>query len=238
MNPQTPDAVPQKPTRAAVSAAVAEAGWRLVLGSLHTCVRYGSWADAARLAAAVAELGQAEPETVRRLRFDLRADRALLQLEGARAPQAGPAEIALAGRISAAVAALGLVTGPPAAGEPRSLQGIEFAIDALDIAVIRPFWKAALAYADEPGLTGAAAPLVDPLGQGPALWFQQLDAPRPQRNRIHLDVSVPPEEAGPRRAAILAAGGTLVYDGQAPAFWVFADAEGNEVCITTWQGRD
>ncbi len=24
----------------------------------------------------------------------------------------------------------------------------------------------------------------------------------------------------------------------APAFWVLADAEGNEACIATWQGRD
>ena len=35
----------------------------------------------------------------------------------------------------------------------------------------------------------------DPLGQGPAIWFQRMDAPRPQRNRIHLDVSVPDDEA-------------------------------------------
>jgi 4a-hydroxytetrahydrobiopterin dehydratase len=25
---------------------------------------------------------------------------------------------------------------------------------------------------------------------------------------------------------------------RAPAFWVLADPEGNEACITTWQGRD
>jgi 4a-hydroxytetrahydrobiopterin dehydratase len=27
-------------------------------------------------------------------------------------------------------------------------------------------------------------------------------------------------------------------DNQAPAFWVLADVEGNEACVTTWQGRD
>jgi len=36
----------------------------------------------------------------------------------------------------------------------------------------------------------------------------------------------------------LAAGGRLVSDAAAPAFWVLADAEGNEACICTWQGRD
>jgi 4a-hydroxytetrahydrobiopterin dehydratase len=25
---------------------------------------------------------------------------------------------------------------------------------------------------------------------------------------------------------------------QAPAFWLLADPEGNEACVTTWQGRD
>jgi 4a-hydroxytetrahydrobiopterin dehydratase len=65
-----------------------------------------------------------------------------------------------------------------------------------------------------------------------------MDAPRPQRNRIHLDVDVPHDAAAERIAAALAAGGTLLSDSAAPAFYVLADAEGNEVCICTWQGRD
>ena len=69
------------------------------------------------------------------------------------------------------------------------------------------------------------------------MWFQQMDAPRPQRNRIHLDVTVPHDAAQQRVAAALAAGGRLVRDTAAPAFWVLADAEGNEVCVCTWQGR-
>ena len=39
-------------------------------------------------------------------------------------------------------------------------------------------------------------------------------------------------------AAAIAAGGTMLSDAEAPAFWVFADVEGNEACVTTWQGRD
>ena len=27
-------------------------------------------------------------------------------------------------------------------------------------------------------------------------------------------------------------------EASAPAFWALAEAEGNEACITTWQGRD
>lgn len=65
-----------------------------------------------------------------------------------------------------------------------------------------------------------------------------MDVPRVQRNRIHFDVAVPHDEAPSRVGAALAAGGTMVSDRSAPAFWVRADAEGNEVCVCTWQGRD
>jgi 4a-hydroxytetrahydrobiopterin dehydratase len=108
----------------------------------------------------------------------------------------------------------------------------------MDAGAIRPFWKAVLGYADEPGNSGPASALEDPLGEGPAIWSQQMDEPRPQRNRIHLDISVPHDEAEARIRAALAAGGRVTYDAEVPAFWVLADAEGNEACITTWQGRD
>jgi 4a-hydroxytetrahydrobiopterin dehydratase len=65
-----------------------------------------------------------------------------------------------------------------------------------------------------------------------------MDAPRTQRNRIHFDITVPHDEAEARIAAALAAGGTMVSDSAARAFWVLADAEGNEICICTWQDRD
>jgi len=121
---------------------------------------------------------------------------------------------------------------------PRSVQIIEIAVDAIDIPAVRPFWKAVFGYADEGDRGGPTDPLVDPWGQGPSIWFQQMDAPRPQRNRIHFDISVPHDEAADRIKAAVAAGGRIVGDAEAPAFWVLADPEGNEVCITTWQGRD
>jgi len=36
----------------------------------------------------------------------------------------------------------------------------------------------------------------------------------------------------------LSAGGRLVTDEHAPAWWTLADAEGNEVDVATWMGRD
>jgi 4a-hydroxytetrahydrobiopterin dehydratase len=64
-----------------------------------------------------------------------------------------------------------------------------------------------------------------------------MDEPRTDRNRFHLDISVPHDVAEQRIAATLAAGGTLVSDRRAKAFWILADADGNEACICTWQDR-
>jgi 4a-hydroxytetrahydrobiopterin dehydratase len=143
-------------------------------------------------------------------------------------------DIALASAISALASEAGLTS------EPRSGLGLEVAIDALDIDAVRPFWKALLGYEEEApsSVGGQIIGLVDPLRIGPAFWFQQMDAPRPQRNRIHLDVTVPHDVAEQRIADAIAAGGHLVNDGSARAFWILADPEGNEACVCTWQDRD
>lgn len=51
-------------------------------------------------------------------------------------------------------------------------------------------------------------------------------------------MTVAHDEAGSRVRAALTAGGHLVDDSQARAFWVLVDAEGNEVCVCTWEDRD
>ncbi len=224
----------RKLSRKEASDAVTGLGWRYVLGEFRTEVRTGSLPLAADLAARAAAVPAAEGH----LRMDLRADRVILSLQTAAVAWVTPRDIELARRISALVGESRLNTDSGVGTAPRSVQLIEIGIDALDIAAVRPFWKAVLGYADEPGRSGPADALVDPYGEGPAVWFQQMDAPRPQRNRIHLDVSVPHDEAAARIEATLAAGGTMTNDAEAPAFWVLSDAEGNEACITTWQGRD
>jgi 4a-hydroxytetrahydrobiopterin dehydratase len=64
-----------------------------------------------------------------------------------------------------------------------------------------------------------------------------MDTPRPQRNRIHVDVSLPPDEAEARIAAAVAAGGRVLDDSHAPPWWTLADPEGNEADVATWLGR-
>jgi 4a-hydroxytetrahydrobiopterin dehydratase len=219
-----------KLSRADASAAVTGLGWRYVLGEFRTEVLTGSLP----LAADVAGRAAALPDVEGHLRMDIRADRLLLSLQTAEHAWVTTRDAELARQLSALAQEFRLTT-QPGAERGRTVQVLELGIDALDVGKIRPFWKAVLCYADEAeGGNG----LVDPLGQEPAVWFQQMDAPRPQRNRIHVDISVPHDEAPRRIEAALAAGGTVRSDAEAPAFWVLADAEGNEACVTTWQGRD
>jgi 4a-hydroxytetrahydrobiopterin dehydratase len=234
----------RKLSRQDASDAVTGLGWRLVLGELRTEVQTGSLPLAADVAARAATVPGADGH----LRLDVRADRVIASLQTAAEGWLTERDVELARKISTVVEEFRLetVSGGEAGGSSeaggggggRSVQVLEIGIDALDAAAIRPFWRAVLGYADEPGRSGPWDGLIDPLGQGPAVWFQRMDAPRPQRNRIHLDVSVPHDEAEPRIQAALAAGGRLINDAEAPAFWVLADAEGNEACVTTWQGRD
>jgi 4a-hydroxytetrahydrobiopterin dehydratase len=223
--------------RRQASDAVYDLGWRYMLGALRTLARVESLAQAIDVSArAVAACGEAAG---RHLRMDVRPDLVDFTLQSAAAATVTRQDAVLARRISTALATLGVQTSAAAGtAAARSAQILEIAIDAVDIAAIRPFWKAVMGYGDEAGRAGPRHPLIDPMRQGPAIWFQQMDAPRDQRNRIHFDVSVPHDEARRRVRAALDAGGVLVSDARAPAFWVLADAERNEACVTTWQGRD
>jgi 4a-hydroxytetrahydrobiopterin dehydratase len=220
--------------RPAASVAVEATGWRLLLGRFAASVPVAGLGQALEAAAAAtAACGDVADE---HLRVDARADRVEFVLQTRTANGVTDRDVQLAASITAAIRGLGLTLASPA-GPPRPVQALELAIDALDIAAIRPFWKAVLGYDDEPG-AGPEDAIVDPAGQLPSIWFQQMDGPRPQRNRIHLDLDVAHDE-GPRRVqAALAAGGVLVSDARARAFWVLADAEGNEICVCTWQDRD
>jgi 4a-hydroxytetrahydrobiopterin dehydratase len=224
-------------SRQTASDAVSDLGWRFLLGTLRTSVTVTSLTQAARVAQdAINACGE---DADRHLRIDVRPDRVVLTLQSADHAAVTDVDITCARRISATADGLGLTTGPEiGTSVPHSVQLLEIAVDALDIPAIRPFWKAALGYTGEPGADGPRDPLVDPCGQGPAVWFQQMDRPRPQRNRIHFDLCVPHDEAPRRIEAAIAAGGRLVSATRAPAFWILADAEDNEVCVTTWQGRD
>jgi 4a-hydroxytetrahydrobiopterin dehydratase len=138
-------------------------------------------------------------------------------------------DVELARRISAVARSLGLVA------EPSAVQTVQVAVDALDIPRVLPFWAAVLGY-DVRDVE--ETDLIDPRTRGAPFWFQQMGEPRPQRNRIHIDVFVPYDVAEARVTAALAAGGTLVSDAHAPEWWTLADPEGNEVDVATTHSRN
>ena len=125
---------------------------------------------------------------------------------------------ALAREITDVAAELGLRANPSA------VQRLQIGIDATDAGVVAPFWQAAFRFDQvAPGL------LADPLGRQPRLWFQQLDAPRPLRNRIHLDAGTPWELVAGTTDALRAAGGRITYENR---WWrTICDAEGNEADV-------
>src|SRR4051794_18659586 len=192
--------MPERLTRAQISAAVTDLGWRFVLGVVRTSVPVGSLAAAATAAGVVADAASdVVADAGGHVWCDVRADRLVVSVQTRAVGWPTPSDLDLVRAIAAALAERGLAADP-GVGQ-RAVQLIEVAIDAMDIPAVRPFWKAVLGYVDELPTTGPEGPLVDPHGQGPAVWFQQMDAPRPQRNRIHLDVSVPHDEAAARIAA-------------------------------------
>jgi 4a-hydroxytetrahydrobiopterin dehydratase len=197
--------------------------WRFVLNAIHADFRAGSFLAAASLVSAVAEAAEAarhHPDVD--LRYPDRV-RVVLTTHATGGVTTRDAELARE------VSMLAVRAG--ATADPAAPQGVEIAIDTMDADRIRPFWAAVLGYRDDGGY------LVDPLRIGPPIWFQQMDEPRTDRDRFHIDVSVPHDVAETRLAAALAAGGRLVTDRYARSWWILADADGNEACVCTWQDR-
>jgi 4a-hydroxytetrahydrobiopterin dehydratase len=209
------------PQRFHASAGVED--WRMLFDGVSACYRTRSYGASVALVGAIGALagdGSGRPDV------DLRPDGLTVRIP--QTPEAGITEddVELARKISAAARAAG------ARADPAALQVVQVAIDALVSADVLPFWRAVLGY-DEVG----GEDLLDPRRRGPAIWFQEMDAPRPQRNRIHVDLSVPHDQAEARVAAAVAAGGRVVFDRHAPTWWTLADPEGNEVDIATMLGR-
>ncbi|PZF85913.1 VOC family protein [Jiangella anatolica] len=203
--------------------------WRVVGDGATAVFRTGTFTAGATLvqviAAAAGDAGPHQPDV------DLRHDTVTVRLLTAGPDYMGmtTGDVELAVRISELARSLGH------SADPSPIQTVQITMDALVSADVMPFWAAVLGYERRPD--SPDEDLIDPRWRGPSIWFQDMDAPRPQRNRFHIDVWVPPELAEQRVAAALAAGGTLVRDAS-PTWWTLADAEGNEVDVTCATGRD
>src|SRR5262245_45274862 len=196
--------------------------WRALWGGGIACAyfRTGTFAAGAALVKAISDISAAANHHVD---VDLRPEGVTVRLFTHEPGGLSDDDVGLAREISAAASKLGL----PA--QPSAVQHVQVAIDALVTADVLPFWRAVLGYQPV-----GEEDLLDPLRRGPSFWFQQMDAPRPQRNRIHIDVYIPRDQADARIAAALAAGGHVVSNAHAPEWWTLADAEGNEVDLAIW----
>jgi pterin-4a-carbinolamine dehydratase len=204
------------------------ADWRVLFGAM-TFYPIASPVRAAELAVAVAGLAD---DAGLPLLVDLRPDGVTIgtgkdQWEDQRFADLAP-------RVQAA--ARGMSLRP----DTTRLRFVQVGIDAVDIPAVRAFWRAVLGYEYDP--RPQVTDIYDPRRLNRPIFFQRMPASekgrREQRNRIHLDLFVPDDQATGRLDTALAAGGRIVHDEQAPSWWTLADPEGNEVDIAVAVGRE
>jgi 4a-hydroxytetrahydrobiopterin dehydratase len=198
--------------------------WRMLANAVGTYFQTGTFATGVELVVeigALAEVANHHPD------IDLRYAGVTVRLMTHEVDGLSERDIDMTRKISMAARALGV------SADPTAVEDVQVSIDALIIPEVRAFWRAVLDYRE-----AGDEDLLDPYSRGPSFRFQQVDEARTLRNGIHVDLYVPHDQAEARVAAGIAAGGRLVADQFAPAWWVLADTEGNEVCVATWMGRD
>jgi 4a-hydroxytetrahydrobiopterin dehydratase len=204
--------------------------WPVLGDGAATFFPTDSLATSARLVDAIAELAGVEGH---RPDIDIRADGVTVRLVTATDTWFGMTrrDVELAGQISAAAAAFGL------SADLSRVQSVgPIVVGVSDVGAVMPFWRALMGYEVRPD--SPEQDIVDPRDRGPGIWFERIDAAEPQRNRMHVAVWVPYDQAEARVAAAIAAGGTVIFDKAAPAWWTLADPEGNEADIATSMTRD
>ncbi len=221
------DVVPLQP-EGDLAEAPERADWRVLFGAMahYPTDDAATAADLAAAAAAVADDAGVE------LLIDLRP--AGVTIDSGKDRWVDERFADLAARVQAAARALGL------RADPTPLRFVQVGIDAVDVPIVRAFWRAVLGY--ELDVRPFITDIFDPRQLAVPLFFQPMSADDTarlaQRNRTHVDVFVPDDQAEARVSAALAAGGRVVYDAEAPEWWTLADPEGNEVDIAVAVGRE
>ncbi|TFV95378.1 VOC family protein [Leifsonia flava] len=202
--------------------------WRVLYWGAHAFFRAESAEPYAQGAAFVADIAELVADDRHDPDVDLRREGVAVKLVTRGIRDLSTRDLELARAISAAAAQRGLVA------DPSRIQVLQVAIASVPDAAVLPFWQAALGYV-RPNETH----LVDPLRRNSSFFLQdEMPADRPRRGRMHIDVAVPHDQVRARIDAIVAAGGRIADDSEAPEWWTLADAENHGVDITTWWGRD
>jgi 4a-hydroxytetrahydrobiopterin dehydratase len=204
--------------------------WRVLGEGACAFFRTGSLAASARLVSAIADLPDIEDH---HSAVDIRPDGVTVRLLTIADDYFGMTrrDVDVARQVSAVAREQGV------SADPTAVQTFLVIPGAPDTSKVMPFWRAVLGY--EPRADSPDEDLVDPQRIGPSFWFEPMKEPRPDGGgAIHVAIWVPHDQARARVDAALAAGGRMVRDQFAPAWWTLADAAGNEADIATVLSRD
>ena len=206
---------------------LAPPGWVLLVDGLQTRIDVDDLASGAAL---VSRIGAAARERGHGPVLTLRSDAVDVRLTTPEVHGVTADDVVLAETITRLAEESGLTTASTA------VTRLELALDTPDLEAVSPFWAAVLGAEQRsgPDFGNEVRDATDTL---PTVWFQRSGSTEP-RQHWHLDVWIDPAEVPARINAARAAGGELVSDAEAPAFWVLADPQGNKVCLCTWQSRD
>ena len=204
--------------------------WRQILGRIKARFRTGDFATGSAL---VNKIGEVAAAANHHPDLSLSYTAVIVTLSSHDANGITSRDVDLARQISGQAASLGIEA------DVSGLTQLELGLDTARGEILAPFYAALL------GAQVVRGETVDPSGQAPTVWWQdpretdeRLALPEQEpEQRWHFDVWVPHDEAERRLQRVLDAGGRLVSDAAAPAYWVVADADGNRSCICTPAGR-
>lgn len=198
--------------------------WRVVSSGVQALFRASSLRHAGSLVGAVAEAAEQHgilPD------IDVRPEAVIVRVPPwatGGIPEAAPR---FAAAVSEAAGRLGL------RADPAAIQSVSVYVAQHSDADVRPFFLAALGY-----VPVGDSDAIDTFRIAPDLAFNPLNEDKPNRGRTHFDVFVPASEAQARVDAAIAAGGRLVDDSHAPAWWSIASPDNHGVDIASWLDTD
>ncbi|GAA1479344.1 hypothetical protein GCM10009623_37900 [Nocardioides aestuarii] len=213
---------------------IAEAGltdWRKLAQGLHASYLVPDFAAAVRFLAAVGAAGDVRDHHPRvsigrgRVDLELVSDDAVYRGDDGTelvVEWVTQQDVDLAREVAGIAADLGLTA------DPSSVTEVELGLDTGQSATVAPVWAALMT--GNPEDQGRGTPgdeIRDAAGRLPNLWFADADDPGGTHPRFHVEVYVAPEVVADRVAAVVAAGGTVVDDSEAPGLTVLADQDGN-----------
>ncbi len=199
--------------------------WRVLFQGAHAYYKVDSFGEAARFVSAIADVAEVVghfPDV------DVRPDGVTVRTASGEYGALSQRDVELARQVSAEARKLGIQP------DPSQVQVVGIAVAQNEGSDVGPFWAAALGYRS----LGPGEDVVDRHRRNPYVSFQTIRPPRAGRGRLHIDVSVPADQAEARVAAALEAGGRLADGTHVPNWWTLASPENHGVDIAAWPDFD